>query len=175
LSRSFPLLGDRVKLAPFREADITDEYIGWLNDPIVTRFSNQRFLTHDRETCRRYLASFEGTPNLFLSIRKQDDDRPIGTMTAYINRHHGTADLGILVGDRSGWGQGYGKDAWDTLSRLLLEESGIRKLTAGTLEPNEAMVHIAHCSGMELEARRRSQELFEGEPVDVLHFAKFAE
>jgi ribosomal-protein-alanine N-acetyltransferase len=173
LSGSFPLLGDRVKLAPFTEADITDEYVSWLNDPLVTRFSNQRFLTHDRGSCRRYLTSFEGTTNLFLSVRRQDGDRLIGTMTAYISPHHGTADLGILIGDRSVWGQGCGGDAWSTLSEFLLGRPGMRKLTAGTLETNEPMIRLARRCGMQLEARRRGQELVDGNPVDILYFARF--
>ncbi|MCC6247256.1 MAG: hypothetical protein IT499_05810, partial [Rubrivivax sp.] len=36
------LRGRRVRLRPFTAADITDAYIGWLNDPEVVRYSNQR-------------------------------------------------------------------------------------------------------------------------------------
>ena len=173
MSAEFPRFGDKVKLTRFTEDDITDEYVGWLNDPAVTRFSNQRFLRHDRESCRRYLGSFAGTPNLFVSVRRLDDDRPIGTMTAYVSPHHGTADMGILIGDRTVWGQGYGQDAWDTLSAFLASQPGMRKITCGTLACNEAMVRLAERSGMGLEGCRRAQELVEGEPVDVLYFARF--
>jgi ribosomal-protein-alanine N-acetyltransferase len=173
LTADFPLVGAKVKLARFTEEDITDDYIGWLNDPVVTRFSNQRFLCHDRESCRRYLASFAGTANLFVSIRRLDHDRPIGTMTAYVSPHHGTADIGILIGDRSVWGQRYGQDAWDTLLRFLARLPGMRKLSCGTLACNEPMVRLAERSGMELEGCRRAQELVDGEPVDVLYFARF--
>jgi RimJ/RimL family protein N-acetyltransferase len=173
LSDDFPLLGDKVKLTRFGDEDITDEYVGWLNDPAVTRFSNQRFLRHDRESCRRYLASFEGTPNLFVSVRRLVDDKPIGTMTAYVAPHHGTADIGILIGDRSVWGQGYGQDAWDTIVRHLSAEPGMRKLTCGTLACNRAMIRLAERSGMQLEGSRKVQELVDGEPVDILYFARF--
>lgn len=172
---AFPLSGKKVKLTRFGERDITDDYIGWLNDPEVTRFSNQRFVRHDRESCGRYLASFEDTQNLFVSIRRLDDDRAIGTMTAYVSPHHGTADIGILIGDRSVWGAGYGQDAWDTLLEFLATQPGMRKLTAGTLACNVPMIRLAENSGMELEGRRRAQELVEGEPVDMLYFAKFPE
>jgi [ribosomal protein S5]-alanine N-acetyltransferase len=175
LSRdAFPLTGEKVKLVPFTEADITEDYIGWLNEPEVTRFSNQRFVKHDRSSCRRYFDSFAGSPNLFLSIRRSEDDRPIGTMTAYIAPQHGTADVGILIGDRDAWGKGYGQDAWDTLVAFLLGQPGIRKVTAGTLECNAPMVRLAERSGMELEGRRRAQELVEGKPVDLLYFARFS-
>jgi RimJ/RimL family protein N-acetyltransferase len=167
------LVGSKVELRSFAEDDITSDYVGWLNDPLVTRFSNQRFHTHSRESCRIYLRSFSGTDNLFLNVRKLDDGKPIGTMTAYVSPQHGTADLGILIGDRSVWGQGYGQDAWDTLAKYLATLPGMRKITAGTLARNEAMIRIVERSGMELEGRRKAQELVEGEPVDILNFARF--
>ena len=52
------LIGGKVALRPFGAADVTDAYVGWLNDPEVTRFSNQRFRTHTRGSCEEYLASF---------------------------------------------------------------------------------------------------------------------
>ena len=82
-------------------------------------------------------------------------------------------ELGILIGDRTVWGQGYGQDAWDTLSAFLASQPGMRKITCGTLACNEAMVRLAERSGMGLEGCRRAQELVEGEPVDVLYFARF--
>lgn len=169
----YVLYGDKVVLKPFDATDIDDIYINWLNDPEVVRFSNQRFLMHDRESCLRYLASFEGTNNLFISVRRQLDGRPLGTLTAYISRYHGTVDVGIMLGDKSVWGGGYGQDAWDTLAKWLLGRDDVRKLTAGTLACNYGMIKLMERSGMTLEAVRKAQEIVEGQPVDILYYAKF--
>src|SRR4051794_38821663 len=99
-------------MRPFTSSDIDETYVGWLNDPEVVRFSNQRFRRHDRQSCARYLDSFAETPNLFMSMRRRVDDAAIGTMTAYISEPHSTADVGIMVGDKATWGKGYGQDAW---------------------------------------------------------------
>jgi [ribosomal protein S5]-alanine N-acetyltransferase len=165
----------KVSLRPFREQDITDAYISWLNDARVVRFSNQRFRQHDRGSCVRYLQSFAGTDNLFLSIRRKDPDQAIGTLTAYIARPHATADVGIMIGDANVWGLGYGQDAWNAITAWLLESGGIRKLTAGTLACNVGMLKLMERSGMHMEAVRRQQEVVEGRLEDVLYFAKFAE
>ena len=169
------LLGERVRLTRFTRGDITEDYIGWLNDPVVTRFSNQRFVTHDRASSERYLASFAGSSNLFFSVRQRDDDRAIGTMTAYVSPHHRTADMGILIGDRGAWGGGFGQDAWNALLAWLLGEGGMRKVTAGTLAINQPMIRIAERSGMLLEGRRARQEIVEGRQVDILQYARFAD
>lgn len=167
--------GALVSLRAFREADITGDYLGWLNDPLVTRFSNQRFRTHDRASCLSYLRSFEAGSNLFLSVQRLLDDVAIGTMTAYISPHHGTADVGILIGNRSVWGQGYGQDAWDTLLHWLLRERRIRKVTAGTLACNAAMLRLMERSGMHREAERKQQEICDGSPTDLLYYARFSD
>jgi len=172
VSETVHLEGARVMLDSFTEADIGDAYIGWLNDPEVVRFSNQRFRTHDRASCKAYLASFDGSPNLFLAVRRLEDGAHIGTMSVYRSMQHGTADVGILVGDRGGGG--YGQDAWDTLLDWLLARGDIRKVTAGTLACNMAMVRLMERSGMTLEGTRRAQEIVDGQPQDIVLYGRFA-
>ena len=171
------LQGDRVKLRPFGLGDITEAYIGWLNDPETVRFSNQRFVRHTRETSEHYLASFSGGPNLFASIHLTDAsdgrDTAVGTLTAYRQPHHGTSDIGILIGDRRVWGQGIGLDAFSTLCHWLAAQPGMRKITCGTLACNTGMVKLAKRAGMQLEAVRERHELVDGQATDLLYFARF--
>jgi ribosomal-protein-alanine N-acetyltransferase len=169
----FFLKGNKTLLKPFLAADINNEYIGWLNDQNIMKFSNQRFFVHNLKSCLGYLASFEGTDNLFIAIRRLSDDKLIGTLTAYFAKNHGTVDVGIMIGNSSLWGMGFGLDAWTTMINWLLGRKDIRKLTAGTLASNLAMIKLMEHSGMVLEATRKSQEIFEGRPEDMLHYAKF--
>ena len=180
------LRGRRVRLRPFTAADITDAYIGWLNDPEVVRYSNQRFVRHTRESCERYFGSFAGSANLFVSLRVmragaaadadqgEGDELAVGTLTAYRSQPHGTADVGILLGERAVWGQGIGLEAWQLLTDWLVTTAGVRKVTAGTLACNRAMLAVAERSGMVREAVRRAQELVDGVPTDIVYFARFA-
>lgn len=185
-----PLLrGQRVVLRPFTAQDITDAYIGWLNDPEVVRYSNQRFVRHTRESCERYFAGFAGSANLFASLRvaqpgvaaegghgdqAEQIEQAVGTLTAYRSLPHGTADVGILLGERAAWGQGIGLEAWQLLTDWLLTTPGLRKVTAGTLACNRSMLAVAERSGMRREGVRRAQELIDGVPTDIVHFARFA-
>ena len=166
--------GEKVRLRRFEPADITEAYVGWLNDPVVTRFSNQRFRTHTRASCEAYLAGFKRSSSLFLSLRDAASDAAIGTMTAHANPHHSTCDVGILIGARDHWGGGYGQDAWNALTDWLLTHGGVRKLTAGCLAANRAMIALMERSGMTREAVRADQELLDGEPCDIIHYARFS-
>ncbi len=169
------LEGHKVRLRRFGVADIGARYLAWLNDLEVVRYSNQRLRSHDKASSEQYLASFDGSDNLFVAIEDKERSQLLGTMTAYISRHHGTVDVGLMVGERSAWGCGIGQDAWNTLCNWLLgSEVGMRKLTAGAARPNIAMVRIMERSGMHLEAVRRAQEIIDGEPVDLVYYARFA-
>jgi [ribosomal protein S5]-alanine N-acetyltransferase len=167
--------GQRVRLKRFCETDVSAQYLAWLNDPVTMRYSNQRFVQHTHETSVRYLHSFAGTPNLFFSVTCLQGGAALGTMTAYVSPVHGTADMGILMGNRAQWGQGYGLDAWRTLMAWLLKERSLRKVTAGTLDCNAAMLRLMEKSGMAFEGARRRQEIVDGAAQDLLYFAKFAE
>ena len=125
--------------------------------------------------CTISLPEFDGTSNLFMSIRKLSDDRQIGTMTAYISVHHGTVDVGIMIGAKSVWGEGYGQDAWNTFVNWLLRQKEIRKLTAGTLACNYSMIKLMERSGMTLEGVRHAQEIVEDQPINMLYYAKFSD
>ena len=169
------LTTDRLHIRPFEQADVTDQYLGWLQDAEVTRFSNQRFRHHTMESCLSYQSSFRDSANSFLLIIHRRDETPIGTMTIYRAPPHGTADIGLMLGNRTYWRQGLGLEAWSSVVQALLEEPGLRKVTGGTARPNIGMVKIMEESGMKLEAVRHQQELIENQPVDLLYYARFAE
>lgn len=171
------LEGERVVLRPFERGDVTEHHVAWLNDPEVVRYSNQRFHRHTLESCTHYFDSFDASPNLYVSMRLKLPgglgEHRIGSLTAYRSPHHGTADIGILLGERAVWGRGLGLEAWQLLCDWLLTTPGLRKLTAGTLACNRSMLAVAELSGMHREGVRRAQELVEGQPVDIVCFARF--
>ncbi len=169
------LRGARLTLRAMQASDITPTHLAWLNDAEVVRFSNQRWLRHTLDSSLRYWAGFEGGDNLYLSVRRLDNDQALGTLTAYRNRHHGTADLGILMGERSAWGQGLGQEAFSVLADWLAQQPGMRKLTCGTLAINHAMLKVAARAGFHREAVRVAQEWVEGQATDLIYCARFVD
>jgi ribosomal-protein-alanine N-acetyltransferase len=171
--RRIEIIGKKVCLRPFQRGDITQEYITWLNDPEVVKYSNQRFQIHTEETCNTYWESFRHSQNLFMNIKLKENELSVGTMTAYISTPHQTADIGILIGNKAVWGHGIGTDAWNTLADWLMENGNIRKITAGAISENIGMIKIMESYKMIWEATRSNQEIFNGKPCDVRYYAKF--
>lgn len=77
-----------------------------------------------------------------------------GTLTVYCSAPHGTADIGIMIGERNVWGKGIGAEAFCLVLSALKASGAIRKVTAGTLAVNQGMVRIMEKAGMRHEATR---------------------
>ena len=162
----------RVVLSRFAETDICDEYLGWLNDSALMRYSNQRFVTHTRDSVRRHLESLVAASAVQLSI-KDIKGALVGTMTVHPNFFHSTCDVGILVGSRIVAGKGYGSEAWRALFEYLESSKIFRKITAGTNSKNIPMVKIFQSSGMVPDGVKRRHEIVEGVETDLVFYAKF--
>ena len=169
----FPITLDHIRLRLFEEKDITLEYISWLNNPEVVRYSNQRFITHNDETCKSYFESFQDSKNIFLAITDKSSKNMIGTMTIYFSVNHQTADIGIMIGNIAFWGKGIGEQAWQAVMNLLIQKKGIRKVTGGTLAINKGMIRIFEKVGMVPDGVRKNHEIIDEMPCDIYYFAKF--
>ena len=81
--------------------------------------------------------------------------------------------LVYIAVDNSQRGKGFGKKAWKLLVSDVPTQLGIRKVSAGTLEVNSAMIRLFESSNMEFEARLKSEGVFNEIPTDILLYRKF--
>ncbi len=163
-----------LKIVPFSEEYLTPQYVSWLNNPEVVRFSEQRHRIHTLESCREYMKSFDDTPNYFWAVVAKDSELGhIGNMNAYVDVNNSVADVGILIGEQRAWRKGYGSEAWIAVCRYLLHEANIRKVTVGTLLVNSAMLGVIRRAGMAEDGRRIRHCLFEGSEIDVIYAALY--
>jgi [ribosomal protein S5]-alanine N-acetyltransferase len=170
------IVTERLSIVPFKAEFLTEHYVSWLNDPEVVRYSEQRFKHHSISSCREYMESFDGSPNFFWAITtRSTGSENIGTLTAYVDVHNKVADVGILIGDKTRWGKGYGAEAFRAVIDFLFREAGVRKVTAGTMAANKAMMALMRQASMEEECRRKRHFLLNDREVDLVHGAIFRE
>tara|TARA_R110002074_G_scaffold165031_1_gene324989 strand:- start:1012 stop:2694 length:1683 start_codon:yes stop_codon:yes gene_type:complete len=166
----------RLVLQPFPDDLLTDTYVGWLNDPDVVRFSEQRHMTHTLESCRDFIASFTGTPHGLWAIR--DKTRGlchIGNISTEVDSQTATGDIRILIGDRAAWGTGLGAEAWMAVMAHLFDDLGLAKVTAGTLAGNTGMLKIMEKSGMRETHRRPGPTPIDGRVMDMIYTCRRAQ
>lgn len=166
----------RLVLEPFCEKYLTQEYVDWLNDEEVVRYSRQRHYKHTVESCRKYTQSFKGTSNHIWAILAVGDDLGhIGNINAYVDEKNRIADVGILIGKKELWGKGYGSEAWAGVCNYLLNVLKLRKVTGGAISTNKVMLRLMQKAGMVEDGCRTRHYLWEGNEVDMIHMAIFRE
>jgi len=145
--------------------------VGWLNDPDVVKYSEQRHRPHN----------IQSQINYFNSIRHGDKyigiylgDLLIGTITASIDRYNSVANVGIMLGEKTQWGHGYGQEAWSHFCDELFTD-GIRKVEAGCMSINYRMMGICQHYGMVEEGRQDKHFIFGNKEADLVHWGKFNE
>jgi len=163
------IISSRLRLKPSSmDAGALGKMVRWLNNKELMRYSEQRHRKHTLDSQRDYIESFQD-PNIFLEIHSGREI--IGTVTAFVDGYNKVADVGILIGEQGR--SGFGSEAWKAFCDHLIAH-GIRKIEAGCIDSNLAMMNVARKYEMILEGRRFEHFMFEGEPRDMALWAKYS-
>jgi RimJ/RimL family protein N-acetyltransferase len=145
--------GDFVTLSSFETGQISEDYVQWLRDPDVVRFLEVR---HNPVTLLSISDYVEGVLNsehsCLFRILESASKRHIGNLRlGPIDKYNAVAEVGIMVGEKSAWGRGYGADAIVTAARFAFKHLGLKKLVAGVNEHNLGSMRLFEKSGFVVE------------------------
>ena len=170
------LTGVDFSLIPFKLEHISDSYIGWLNDPEVNRFLEVRFVHQTRATVEAFVRSFySGAEKYLWGIYPKDGDM-VGTATVQsVKRTHGTCELGVMIGEKSFWGEGASTEAMELVAGFVFDTLGMRRLTGGSYSLNHGMNFTFNRLGWRREGTLREAFLFEGKFIDGYRWAILAD
>lgn len=165
--------GERIYLRRLRAGDVSEDYRRWMNDPEINSFLESRFVAHDLDGLTGFVEAMAEDPlNLFLGIFLKADDRHIGNIKlGPVNTHHARAEIGLLVGDRNCWGQGYATEAIAILTDFAFA-IGLRRVGAGAYAGNEGSARAFEKAGYRREALFRDHWWHDGRFQDGVYLAK---
>jgi ribosomal-protein-alanine N-acetyltransferase len=151
----------------------TRNNLAWLKDPDVVRYSQQRHQFHTLSSQHRYVSSFAGASKLW-GIYFVETGEHVGNLSATHDEPNNVCDVGIMIGEKKYWGKGLGREAWKAACDWLISKDGgnMRKLEAGCMRPNVAMLRIISNSGFKQEGELLNHFLLDGAPVSGLLFGR---
>lgn len=167
------IAGERIALRPLIADDATEDYLGWMRDREVTQYLESRFADQSIESIRDFIeANSDRDDTLLVGIVDRETGRHVGNVkVGPLSPHHGTADLGLMIGDRSVWGRGYGTEAIALATSLAFERLGARKLTASCYSGNAGSAAAFRRAGWDEEGTRPGMYLDdEGNVHDQIMF-----
>lgn len=162
----------RLSLRPLIKS--TPRQVGWLIDPEVVKYSEQRHQTHNLKTQLRYVDGFTGSKSHIWAIHLAATGEHIGNISAVHDDSNDVSEVGILLGEKRCWKLGMGAEAWKEVCNFLLDPSrgNVRKLEAGCMRENVAMMRILADAKFELEGERKGHFLLDGRPVGMVMFGR---
>lgn len=167
-----PLLfveGEQVGLGPLRR-ELIPLYQRWMNDLGTLRTLGVAPvpMTLERETAWYERVAGKEAPNF--TIYERATWRPIGTTSLMeVDRENRSAEFGILIGEASGRGRGYGTET----TRLMLDYAftalGLHSVMLRVYEFNLAGQRAYSKAGFREFGRRRQSKLMGGRLWDTIY------
>jgi len=132
------IVGQKVILRPLIEEDFTSEYLRWLNDPEINRYSQRRSFPLSWEDMKSYKEYFSKNPQegFILAIIEKNKKIHIGNIAVVnIQLVNHCAEIAILIGNKDYWGKGYGAECMYLLTKHLFNYLNLNKVFAGSFNP----------------------------------------
>lgn len=158
-----PLRSRRLLLRTLAADDATERYLGWMRDPETTRYLEARLVEHSVRSLREYIESCAASPaELLLGICISDGTHIGNIKLGPIDSYHRRAAVGLLIGEREQWGNGYATEAIVAVSAHAFGAMGLEKLYAGCYASNVGSARAFLNAGWGEEGRSKADWRLDG-------------
>lgn len=163
------LAGEKCYLSPCRLED-AERWAEWFNDlevtiPLGDEAYTPTSLEGEQEAIRGILKN-----NLHIfSIVDLETDQAIGRCMFFnVDAVNRTAMLGIVIGEKIRWAQGYGQEAVSLLLDYGFNLLNLNNVMLGTFSFNERAIRCYEKVGFKLIGRRREARIIAGKKYDLV-------
>jgi len=164
--------GKTVDLRPLSLEDVSDTYVGWLNDAEVCEFNSHHVYPNTHELAVEYVTRVRSQKDdLVLAVIAKDTKKHIGNISLQnINPVNRSAEFAILMGDKGSWGKGIGTEAAKLIVKHGFEQLNLHRIYCGTSEENIAMQKLAIALGFQQEGVRKDGMYKNGAFRDIIEY-----
>lgn len=169
-----PLRAGTITLKNLSENDVSANYVSWLNNKDINKFTESRFLNHTLDSIVNFIKSNNASESsLLLGIF--ENGLHIGNIRSVFDWNHKTASIGLIIGEKNRQGQGIGSQTIQLLTNYIFSNMGIYKVNAGLYESNKGSFFAFEHAGFDEEYRKKSHVInHEGNREDVIMMVKYA-
>ncbi len=165
------IYGERLCLRAAERADIP-RFTAWLNDREVSQFLGMKTpmaLAAEERWYENMINGPKAEQVLVMQIKDGDVWRPIGN-TSFMNIEwaNRSAEIGIFIGEKSCWNQGYGREAMRLMLKYGFETLNLHRIFLRVFEHNVRGIKAYEHAGFQHEGRMRQALYQDGRYYDVL-------
>ena len=162
------LEGTLVRLRAMEPGDLEDAY-KWANDREVTLWLTSPRYPMSRKAEQEWI---DAPTNSFGGVRlaiDTKDGKHIGEINLHrVNPEDRKAALGIMIGEKDHWSNGYGTDAIKTLVSFAFDEMNLHRVWLHAFADHEQAISCYLKCGFREEGRLRQEVYQDGRYYDVI-------
>ncbi|MBI5841000.1 MAG: GNAT family N-acetyltransferase [Chloroflexi bacterium] len=165
------IYGEQVRLRAAEREDVK-HYYAWVNDPEVTHGLSLYLPMSNVEEEHWFERSLQRDPNekpLAIEVRDGDGWKLIGNCGVFgIEWVNSSGELGIMIGDKSAWNQGYGTEAMTLLLRHCFQTLNLNRVCLKVYADNPRAIRAYEKAGFVEEGRMREAVFKHGKYDDII-------
>jgi diamine N-acetyltransferase len=165
------IYGNRIRLRRDERSDLP-RFVEWLNDPEVRRFITMNLPISQANEDGWFENMLKHPPEeqpFAIEIRDGDGWRLIGNCGFFdINQRTHSAEVGILIGDKSCWNQGYGTEVMRLLVQIGFGTLNLNRIFLRVDASNKGGMRAYEKAGFVHEGRFRQGTYRDGQYEDML-------
>jgi len=159
--------GTKTRLRALEHDDLP-HFVRWINDPEVRRFMAVRYPLSMAEEEKWWEGLLERAHSHIFAI-ETEDGAYIGNVGLHdVERENRRAGLGIIIGHKAYWGQGYGTDAIQTMLNWAFQYVNLNRVYLTVYAYNERALRCYQKCGFHHEGTMRQARYSGGEYHDEL-------
>lgn len=165
------IFGERIRLRAIEREDLP-LYVNWLNDPEVRQYLpmflpiSQAFEQDWYENMRKQPLVEQG---LMIEIKTPQGWVPIGNVRIFnIELQNRNAELGIMIGEKQYWNQGYGSETMRLMLKHGFNTLNLHRISLWVDAHNLGGIRAYEKAGFVHEGRKRQAVFQDGRYYDLL-------
>jgi len=160
-------------LRPFKTEDASLWQVWDVDPEIQAHMPEPKNIAQDIQEQYNYIEECEQDPEGYYFSIETDSGVTIGTISLFeINFYHKTAQIGIVIGDKSYWGKGVGTEVVKALVEYASQNLNIQHISAEIESGNSGMQKVLENAGFVSDGVFKEARVKEGKRIDVIHFSK---
>lgn len=159
-----------IKLLKLNNKNVSKNYLKWLKDYQVIRYTQQKFTKPDYKKLMSFLQKKKEKKNeLFLGIFFNQEH--IGNVRlGPIDKNHNTAYIGYMLGERKYWGKGIATKVVNMICEIGFQKYKLKKINAACMSLNKASKKILLNNNFQLEGSFKSQHAYKKKRYTEYYF-----
>jgi RimJ/RimL family protein N-acetyltransferase len=169
------LKGEHVCLRAVELTDATERYLGWINNPEVTKGLVTGTYPSSLVQLTNYIESaVSDRSKIMLAICDNQTGLHIGNVKLdQIDAVARTAEFGLMIGDQAFWGTGIGTEVSRLVLHYAFEQLNLRKVSLSVFSNNPGAIRLYQKVGFTVEGRLKDHVFADNAYHDKLWMSIF--